>query len=413
MRIAIVTSGFLPALDGVAIAVWQRVRVLSRGGHEVLVLCPEYRPAYPQWSEYVGDILPGVRVVGLPSQPLLDLELERNFCPQAVPLLEAELARFAPEIVHVDEPERIAVGLRQLPGRRFARKRGLPYFGFLHTNIVEYGDDYFGLPLWLRPGVKRLTRAIFARIYNACTLTLVASQTAAAIARSYGIARVVRGQFLGIDSQHYRQIPRSAGFWRDRGQTDWDDRAILITVGRLTPDKGWGFLQGSFAQLAASPLGDRLAWTVLGDGPLREEIATQARSHGLALTCFGSVAPDDVGTYLANSDIYVTASQKETFGLTVLEASACGLPVLGVAAGGVAEQVRSNETGLLFAPGNGDDFLGCLATLVGDRALGERLGEAARQQAQNFDWERATQNLLDVWQAHGQACPSLPESSEP
>ncbi len=81
MKIAIITSGFLPVVDGVKVSGLHRVQHLSQWRHEVLLCCPDYSSwaeVYPNWQKYTGTLLPGVNVINLDSNPFMDLDFERN-----------------------------------------------------------------------------------------------------------------------------------------------------------------------------------------------------------------------------------------------------------------------------------------------------------------------------------------------
>ena len=139
MKVAIISSGFLPVVDGVTISVLRRVERLSRWGHDVLLFCPDYRAVssfYPNWGDYSGGILPGVRVVNLPSTRFVDQDFDRNVAPGSHRLVVRELERFRPDVIHVDEPERLFAGFLRIPGVGFARRTGTPCLSFYHTNFV-------------------------------------------------------------------------------------------------------------------------------------------------------------------------------------------------------------------------------------------------------------------------------------
>ena len=71
MKIAIITSGFLPVIDGVTVSGLSRLQRLSQWGHQVLLFCPDYsalEDVYPNWRDYTGQILPGVRIINLPDR---------------------------------------------------------------------------------------------------------------------------------------------------------------------------------------------------------------------------------------------------------------------------------------------------------------------------------------------------------
>ena len=110
MKIAIIASGFLPLIDGVTVSGLQRLNKLSQWGHEVVLFCPDYsslKADYPNWRDYTGDILPGVRVINLTSSSFVGLEYEPNVTRKSYQTVLQELADFQPDIIHVDEPERI------------------------------------------------------------------------------------------------------------------------------------------------------------------------------------------------------------------------------------------------------------------------------------------------------------------
>ena len=76
MKIAIIASGFLPLIDGVTVSGMQRLIKLSQWGHQVILFCPDYsglETDYPNWQDYTGNILPGVRVVNLVSNCFVGL----------------------------------------------------------------------------------------------------------------------------------------------------------------------------------------------------------------------------------------------------------------------------------------------------------------------------------------------------
>ncbi len=121
MKIAIIASGFLPVLDGVTVSGYYRVQKLSQFGHQVLLFCPDYSPLahlYPNWKDYTGNIFPGVEIINLPSTPFLDFE--RNVGFNTYKIVRRELEKFQPEIIHVDEPERLFFAFFRLAGIEFA-----------------------------------------------------------------------------------------------------------------------------------------------------------------------------------------------------------------------------------------------------------------------------------------------------
>jgi glycosyltransferase involved in cell wall biosynthesis len=395
MKIAILSSGFLPVVDGVTVAQINRLKWLSRWGHEVLLFCPDYRAIeniYLNWREFTGEILPGVRVVNLASTPYLGIEFERNVSPKSYEVVLRELAAFQPDIIHVDEVERMANGFFKFPGVKFARLAGIPCVGFFHTNFAEYAEDFLEVPQPIMRGLQFVLRRLFAWVYNAYDVTLVGSRDAYSKVTRMGIKNALRGEFLGIDLGMFGGNLREQNFFEEKyGLRDVDGKVKLAIVGRLTPDKGWRLTLDALKGLQS----EEVAMVVVGDGEMQQEIGD--RLGGL-VHFVGRIAPDQVPAVLANCDVLVTASEKETRGLTILEGFAAGLPAIAPNAGGVTDSVEDGVNGFLFIPGNSADFAAKVNRLVDDAGMRREMGVRGREAMQNYDWEKAVGNLVKVWE---------------
>lgn len=409
MKIAILTSGFFPVIDGVTITVFNRVERLSQRGHEVLLLCPDYRgiaDIYPDWQNYVGNFLPNVTVVPLPSAPFMGLKFDRNVKKSAYATLLEKLEKFQPDLIHIDEPERLQLGFDRIPGIDFARQNNLPCVVFLHTNFIEYLEDYFALPGFVISLMQFVSRRIVARIYNAYDATLVSSAVTYQQAQKMGIRNLIQAELLGVNLRDFQPQLKHADFFAHHyGISGLDQKIKLTFLTRLTPDKGWKFVIHAFRQMASSaeyqPLLGRVALIIAGDGSMRSEIAEKLSclpSEHFSTHFLGRVAPANVPALLLNSDIHVTASEKETKGLTILEAFAAGIPVVAPRAGGVVDSIVSGQNGFLFEPQNWQDFAATLERLVNDAELRHRMGAMARQTATAYDWDAAVDRLLHIWQ---------------
>lgn len=405
MKVAILTSGFFPVIDGVTITVFNRVQKLSQQGHHVLLLCPDYREiadVYPDWQNYVGTFLPNITVVPLPSAPFMGLKFDRNVQKSSYAIVLEELKKFQPDLIHVDEPERLQLGFDRIPAIDFAKQHQIPCIGFLHTNFIDYLEDYFALPSFLIALMQRISRRIVARIYNAYDATVVSSKTTYQQAQKMGIRNLIQAELLGVNLRDFRPELRSADFFeQDYDIPNLDQKIKLIFLTRLTPDKGWKFAIHAFTQMAHNaqyrPLLDRVALIIAGDGSMRSEI-TEKLAMLPSVHFLGRVAPAKVPALLLNSDIHITASEKETKGLTILEAFAAGIPVIAPRAGGVIDSIQSGQNGFLFEPHNWQDFAATLEHLINDSQLRHRMGTTAQQTAAAYDWDAAVERLLHIWQ---------------
>lgn len=414
MKIAIITSGFLPVVDGVTVTLWHRLQILSQYHHQVLVFCPNYAPisqVYPNWQVYVGEIFPKIQLIPLASEPFMGLEFERNVTQKSYHDVLEALQEFQPDIIHVDEPERLFLGFLKAPGVDFARKNNIPCIGFYHTNFVDYIEDFIPLPQWAIAPLQWLSKQIIHRVFNAYDLTLVASRSAHQIASKMGIRNVLCDRFLGVDIEAYHSSLRDSHFFQTHyNLPDADPKLKLLFLGRLTPDKGWNFLLRALAcwkQLADL---DRVALLIAGDGSMRDEIAHQLRQLKIPTHFLGRVAPDAIPALLMNSDIHITASEKETRGLTIFEACAAALPVLAPRAGGVTETISDSSVGMLFEPRDETDFSQKLQYLIDNPALRHDMGKQGQKWVAELSWDNAVRCLLDYWQSQIDAKPQIKQS---
>jgi glycosyltransferase involved in cell wall biosynthesis len=100
---------------------------------------------------------------------------------------------------------------------------------------------------------------------------------------------------------------------------------------------------------------------------------------------------------MATADVFVLPSKMESFGLTLLEASAAGLPVVCSNAGGIPEVFRDGFNGLLYPPGDDDAMAKAIIRLLQDRELAKKISANAMETAGIFTWERTAEQTLQVY----------------
>ncbi|WP_299413846.1 glycosyltransferase [Acaryochloris sp. IP29b_bin.148] len=402
MKVAIITSGFLPVIDGVTVSGLHRLQKLSDWGHQVKLFCPDYSAlasVYPNWQDYTGHILPNVEVINLPSSAFMGLDFERNVNWRARKHLRDTLETFQPDLIHVDEPERLSVGLWQIPGIQYAQRAGIPCLGFFRTNFLEYAEDYFDWPPRAIAYLKHCFTLLLRRVYNAYDRTLVTSPITKNKIINLGINNVHYANLVGFDADTFSPHLRQANYFAHTYDLPQVDRQVkLVFVGRLTPDKGWGFTFKALQVLFNTVNPDQVAVLIAGDGSMRAEIGQQLSQLTPHVHLLGRVAPEQVPTLLANSDIHVTASEKEARGLTVLEAFASGIPVIAPRAGGVVENIVEGWNGYLYTPQSTEDFAHKLQQLIENPRLRQHMGERAQASLDQYSWDNTIQTLVSLWQ---------------
>ena len=402
MKIAIITSGFLPLVDGVTISGWQRLNRLSQWGHEVILFCPDYSSLaaeYPNWQEYTGNILPRVKVVNLASKSFVGLDYEPNVSRKSYATVLTELKQFQPDIIHVDEPERLFVGFWRVAGLDYAKNANIPCVSFFRTNFLDYLEDYFPLPKPIFVAVKFLLKQLIVWVYNCYDITFVTSKITYPQVVDLGIKNAKYSNLVGFDSDRFTPSLQQTDFFQaNYGLEAVDNLTKIVFLGRLYPDKGWDFTLDAFDVVVQQIDLSKVALIVVGDGCKCQEIAVKLGQLSPHLHLLGRVSPEDIPALLVNCDLHVTTSEKETRGLTILEAFAAGIPVLAPNSGGVVENIQNGSNGFLYVPGDRLDFAHKLKILVEDANLRQKMGDRALNSVQAYSWSQAIQNLLDAWQ---------------
>jgi glycosyltransferase involved in cell wall biosynthesis len=187
----------------------------------------------------------------------------------------------------------------------------------------------------------------------------------------------------GVDCQVFRPRPPLIG----------GDH--VLSVGELTPRKGFDFLIESLARIPLStrpPL--RLACNAV-DPDEKMYIESLAADRGVNLRIVTGLDSERLAAAYGEARLCVYAPVAEPFGLVPLEAMACGKPVVAVREGGVPESVIDGQTGLLV-PRDPTTFARAVQQLLADPLLAERLGVQARQHVlRNWTWEKSVAELED------------------
>jgi glycosyltransferase involved in cell wall biosynthesis len=129
---------------------------------------------------------------------------------------------------------------------------------------------------------------------------------------------------------------------------------------------------------------------IVGDGPAREELMALVRSLHLEDVCefYGRVPHELIAEEYRRADVVVSASASETFGMSLLEAMASGIPVISAVNDGSIGIIEDGETGFLVSVGDPNGMALKMEELRADRDLARRLGEAARQRVSElFSWD--------------------------
>ena len=368
VRIAIITESFPPDVNGVAHCVLRVAEHLARlRGHHPMVIAPEPARSLPRPDRDLE--YPVVRV---PSLPMPGYPGFRVAVPGS--RLRAALARHRTELVHLASPFILGTN-----GSVAASRLRLPSVAVYQTDMPAYARAYRFGPVGQAAAWRRLRR-----IHNAAARTLAPSTAAAANLHAHGIERVwLWGR--GVDTVRFDPAKRSE---RLRAELAPGGEVLVGYVGRLAPEKRVELL----SQAASLP-GVRLV--IVGSGPGD----AAARRAMPAAAFLGQRHGEELASIYASLDLFVHSGPHETFGQTLQEASASGLPVVAPAVGGPLDLVDDGVTGFLVPPGDAGALAAAVAKLAADPGLRAAQGRAARHKVLGRTWQALGDELIGHYEA--------------
>jgi phosphatidylinositol alpha 1,6-mannosyltransferase len=278
------------------------------------------------------------------------------------------------DVVHLASP--FFLGAR---GSAVAQRMRLPHVAVYQTDIPAYAAAY------KMRGIGEAAAWRWLRgIHNAADRTLAPSTASATALHAHGIERVWLWR-RGVDTVRFDPRHRSAGVRRALAP---GNEILVGYVGRLAVEKRVDLL----APIAALP-GVRLI--VIGGGPA-EPVLRKALPGAVFL---GARQGAQLARLYASLDVFVHSGPYETFGQTLQEAAASGLPVVAPAAGGPVDLVVDGVTGYLVPPLSADALADAVASLVVAPELRRAFGMAARAMVLSRSWGAVVDQLVDHYAA--------------
>ncbi len=325
MRIVIASDAWKPQVNGVVNTLQQTRAELIEKGHEVLMITPEGRPTIP-----------------CPTYPEIRLTLFQGR------KIARELDAFAPDCIHIATEGTIGFAVR-----RYCRKRGLRFTTAYHTQFPEYVRARAPIPIAWTVAALRW----FHRPSDRIMVPTPSIQRLLEERRFNNVviwSRGVQTDLFVPEPKHRYDLPRP----------------IWIYVGRVAVEKNIELLLG---------LGLPGSKVIIGDGPDRQRLAARHPDCHFLGYKFGR----DLAEHVAGGDVFVFPSKTDTFGLVMLEAMACGIPVAALPVTGPIDVVRHGETGILDT----DLAAACRKALTMDRA-------GCRRFAEQRSWSRSTAQFV-------------------
>jgi glycosyltransferase involved in cell wall biosynthesis len=373
MRIGMMADYYKPQISGVTNYIALNKKQLEAMGHEVFV----FTIGDDNYEDDEDNI---IRSPGLPIRDT-GYYFNLRYKPSARALLRTM------DVVHVHHP--FLSGNLAL---NYCRRRGIPVVFTNHTRYDLYSKAY--LPKLPDVISETALKAFLPSFCKSCDLVISPSPGMRDVLQHLGVEANVEVIPNGVDIKPFEKPDPL-----DRGEFGYDpEHVVLVYTGRLGPEKNLVFLLRAFAGTYQAY--DHARLMLIGDGPEMDNLQDRVRHMRIqeVVKFVGFTPYDQVPGYLAMANGFTTASVTETFGLSIVEAMAVGLPVLGISSPGVGDIVQDGETGFIIHKEDLAAYTAMMVRLVVDKDWRERMGDNARQVAKIYAIENTCQLLLDKYQ---------------
>ena len=363
MRVAIVTESFLPSTNGVTNSVLRILDTFKQRDFEALVIAPTR----------TGEKHNGYPVHQTVSVPVLQF-------PVAVPgpSIQRELDEFRPDVIHVAAP--FMIGAQAIA---WGAKNNIPVVAVYQTDLSGYIERY-GLS-FARPVVDRM----MASIHEKADVNLAPTPEAAEYLSGIGVENVGvwgRGVDLDLFNPAHKQSREVSEL---RKKIAPGGERIVGFVGRLAAEKQ----VHRMTELFSLP---NTKFVIVGDGPERSRLESQFKGQGVYFA--GRQTALNLAYHYSALDIFVHFGTEETFGQTIQEAQASGLPVVAPGVGGPKFLIEDGVSGFLANPEGQGGYQRLVSKILDDEKLQEKMAKKAREAVTSKSWENNNARLIEFYQ---------------
>ncbi len=368
LRIALFSGNYNMTVDGANKALNRLVGYLLGQGAAVRVYSPTVDD--PDFAP-TGDLV-SVPSMAIPGRS--EYRIPLSFSAR----VREDIAKFAPNILHISSPDRVS---RQAAA--WARRRNIPVACSVHTRFETY-FRYYNLS-FLEP----LVVAWLRRLYRRCDALIAPSESFAQVLREQRMNYDIGIWTRGVERNIFRPDRRDAAWRRSWGIAD--DVPVVAFLGRLVMEKGLDVFADTIDLLQRRGVPHHVV--VIGEGPAGDWFESRLPHASFV----GFQGGENLARAVASCDMLFNPSVTETFGNVTLEAMACGLPVVAARATGSASIVKHGQTGYLVSPGAITGFADDLERYCRDPALRAQHGGAGLAESAAYQWDAINQAVADTY----------------
>ena len=366
MRIGIFTDSYPPYINGVATSVAMLEKALKKRGHQVFVVT--VNPEEMAYSFKEREI----KIPGIPIG-IYDYRLSGIYPLKAI----NKIKEWNLDIIH--SHTEFGVGTF---ARIMAKQLDIPLVHTYHTMYEDY--VYYITKGYFDNTSKKIVEYLTKFYCDKTTTELIVptKKTYDLFKEKYGYARSVHIVPTGIDVEKFykekNSIEKTIKLRKELGLTDKD--FVIMFVGRMALEKSVDFLIECHQSIVKKNKNAKLL--LVGDGPDIDDLKAMVKKYKLEdnVIFTGKVPWDEINTYYQIPNVFTSASKTETQGLTILEAMAASIPVVGFNDDAFNEVIKDDFNGFLF--NNKKEYIKAMEKIMESEELQKRLSTQARNTAE-------------------------------
>lgn len=399
MRIAYFTDTYLPVVNGVSYSVDTFSKFLSQN-HQIRIYAPSY-----SWKESV-EKRGNLEIFRYTSFALLNYKDLHLPLPNVMKVIK-NVEEFKPDLIHIHTP--VSLGLTGILVSKLLKK---PLVGTYHTLYSETLDyisvkrviyKYLTAIELLAKGVgmqialkeeknanegelsKKLAWQVVNKIYSFCDLVICPSNTIKIELLERRFKKTVCVVSNGVDTKIFSPLGQQF------------NNQVVLYVGRLGFEKNVDQILKAFSVVVEWIPKARL-W-IVGDGPAKRGLVDLARELRIEryIRWYGMVDRMRLPQIYTKGTVMVTASTMETQGLTVLEAMACGLPVVGVKSFALPDLIKNGKNGLLVDPGDINGMATAVVKILNNEKMAKVMGENSLKMSEAHSIDKSVEEVCGIY----------------
>lgn len=374
MKIAIFTDTFLPQINGIVTSIINFSKGLSKNGHEIYIFTPKHK------EEKNYDFYKNVHIIYFNSTNFLIKYPELKLASPNVLKTIKILKKIKPDIIHTQSPS-----LHSIIGTLYARIFKIPIITTYHTLLPDFLKHTSLKRMGETKAMIKTTWKFTSLYNNRLNLVITPSKTMKKELIKHGTKNRVLVVSNGFDNKIF--YPSKI-----------NHKGIkLLHVGRISYEKNIDVILKSIKEtLKEYP---KIKLDIVGGGPDLNNLKKLSKELVLDknVKFLGPMKHEKLRGVYSSHDIFITASTIETEGLVILEAMACGLPIIGVNKFAVPEIVKNNINGFIARPDDIKQISSDIIKLINNKNLREKFGRESIKISKKYIVTKSVKKLEKIY----------------